>query len=961
MSLFQRLWRLVLSWFGWNPEVTRPILAEVMKEDELTITDPEIRNPEVMCPRLAEVMKEDELKMTDNEDEALTIYKVPFREELNLPEEMIVRKVFGEPGQFEDKVVLLVGATGAGKTTLVNAMANYIMGVQWEDDFRFKIPVDDHLKNYVTVYTFYPMDGSALPFKLTVIDTPGFGSPEGLKGDKTIAKQVEALFKMSQASGIDHLNGIGIVIESEPKCVAPVQEYILASILSIFDISQNIFTILTFAEEQTRPPVIKEIKNRIIAENDKYFKFNNSALFAAKEENDESTAEVLWKMNFLSFQAFFSEFARVESVHFDLAKEVVEERNKLQTLLDGLNKEFTKGLDKMEEIREEERRYMNKIQDCIGRLHHTALSPNPLLNLDLLERLVDSEKETADNGWEQRTEYLEEAKSHAEIVLNKKHRLANIAKREELKIKESDSEVISTYKLPMKEELRNPEKKIAKQSLGKRQQIREKVLLVVGATGAGKSTLINAMVNYIMGVTWEDDFRFKLAIDEPNVSSSKSQTKYITAYTFYPMEGSGLTFKFTIIDTPGFGDTEGLKRDRIITQQVKEFFSVPPPDGIDHIDGIGFVTQSALARLTPTQEYIFASVLSIFGKDLSNNIFMMVTFADGQKPPVLKAIEDAKIPNSGKYFKFNNSALFADNKANEESFDAMFWKMGFKSIKAFFADFEKAQSVCLDLTKEVLQEREQLQALLEGLNPQITMGLNKIEEMRKEEIVMQQREMEIETNREFTYDVEIDIPRKIDISGQGRYTTTCLKCNFTCHANCAYADDGDKYMCCAMDSSKYCKICPGHCYWDQHKNLPYLIEFETVVETRTSEDLKKKYETAQKGKLKVTDMLAKLDEFLENAHTNVLTMIYKAQECLRRLDSIALKPNPLSSVEHLQLLIESEKLSVKPGWQRRIQYYEEAKRHAEMLSKVKDVKTAQKKIKGAKLSGDKWYSRFKFW
>ena len=368
MSLFQGLWRLVLSWFGWNPKVTRP--------------------------RLAEVMKEEELKITDNEDETLTIYKVPFREDLKLLEEMIVRKVFGEPGEFEDKVVLLVGATGAGKTTLVNAMANYIMGVQWEDDFRFRIPIDDHPKNYITVYTFYPMDGSALPYKLTVIDTPGFGSPQGLKGDKMIAKQVEALFKMSQAIGIDHLNGIGIVIESEPKCLAPVQEYILASILSIFDISQNIFTILTFSDEQ-KPPVISELKNSVIAENDNYFKFNNSALFAGKEENDESTAEVLWKMSFLSFEAFFAEFARVESVHFDLAKEVVEERNQLQTLLDGLNKEFTKGLDKIEEIREEERRYMNKIQNCIGRLDHIALSRSPVLNSDLLGKVFDSEKKNS--------------------------------------------------------------------------------------------------------------------------------------------------------------------------------------------------------------------------------------------------------------------------------------------------------------------------------------------------------------------------------------------------------------------------------------------------------------------------------------------------------------------------------------------------------------------------------------
>ena len=579
--------------------------------------------------------------------------------------------------------------------------------------------------------------------------------------------------------------------------------------------------------------------------------------------------------------------------------------------------------------------------------------------MSLSPQLVPAEKQTA----KQRTKCLEEAKPHAEVLSNRQRRLADIVKREELKFKDDMSGTIATYKLPMIEELRNTEKKIAKQSIGKPGQFREKVLLVVGATGAGKSTLINAMVNYIMGVTWEDDFRFKLAIDDPNVSTSQSQTKYITAYTFYPMEGSGLTYKFTIIDTPGFGDTEGLKRDKIIAQQIKEFFSIPPPEGIEHLDGIGFVTQSSLARLTPTQEYIFSSVLSIFGKDLSKNIFMMVTFADGQKPPVLQAIKDANIPHSGKHFKFNNSALLADNKEeeDEEGFDAIFWRMGFKSIAAFFAEFEKAESVCLDLTKQVLKEREELQALLEGLNPQITIGLNKIEEMRREEIVMQQREKEIETHKDFTYTVTVDKPRKVDISGQGRYTTTCLKCNFTCHNSCVYADDSDKYRCCAMNSNHYCKVCPGNCFWREHKNLPYLIEFESVVETRTSEDLRRKYETAKKGKLKVKDMLTTLDEFLQDAHTKVLTMIYKTQECLRRLDQIALKPNPLSSVEHLHLLIESEKHSAKPGWKQRVHYYEEAKRHAQMLSKVKDVKTAEAKIKDFKLSGETWYSRFKFW
>ena len=486
--------------------------------------------------------------------------------------------------------------------------------------------------------------------------------------------------------------------------------------------------------------------------------------------------------------------------------------------------------------------------------------------------------------------------------------------------------------------------------------------MMVGATGAGKTTLINGMVNYILGVQWKDDFRYKLVIEDDNVSQANSQTKEITAYTFYPMEGSDVPYIFTIIDTPGFGDTEGLERDRQITEQIKEFFSIPYPFGIDHLDGIGFVTQASLARLTRTQEYIFDSILSIFGKDVIKNIFTLVTFADGQLPPVMEAIKKAKIP-SQKYYKFNNSALFAENtEETEDSFDAMFWKMGFRSFENFFAEFEKSESVSLQLTQEVLQERETLQTLIEGLNPQITMGLSKIEEMRQEELVLQTREKEIETNKEFTYEVEISKPRKVDISGQGIYTTTCLRCNFTCHPNCAFSNDDDKYQCSAMDkSSHHCAVCTGRCKWDEHKNLPYLIEYDTVKEIRTSENLKKKYENAKKGKSKVEGMIERLDGILQDVHSKVMAMICRAQQCLRRLDEIALKPNPLTQVEYLELLIESEKQEAKPGWRQRVQYLEEAKRHAEVLSKVKDVKAAEKEIKEKARSGDKWYSRFKFW
>lgn len=108
-------------------------------------------------------------------------------------------------------------------------------------------------------------------------------------------------------------------------------------------------------------------------------------------------------------------------------------------------------------------------------------------------------------------------------------------------------------------------------------------------------------------------------------------------------------------------------------------------------------------------------------------------------------------------------------------------------------------------------------------------------------------------------------------------------------------------------------------------------------------------------------MIQQLELFLQGVHTGVMTMINQAQQSLYRLDEIALKPNPLTQVQYLELLIESEKNEAKPGWKQRVQYFEEAKRHAVILSKVKDVKKAQKMIQGNVSSGEGWYSRFKYW
>ncbi|KAK2822860.1 hypothetical protein Q5P01_022925 [Channa striata] len=252
--------------------------------------------------------------------------------------------------------------------------------------------------------------------------------------------------------------------------------------------------------------------------------------------------------------------------------------------------------------------------------------------------------------------------------------------------------------------------------------------MVLGATGAGKTTLINGMMNYILGVEWKDSYRFKLVDEGQSKSQAESQTSDVTAYRIYHEEGFKINYSLTIVDTPGFGDTRGIERDGMIVDQLRNLFTAEL--GVSEIDAVCFVAQAALARLTPTQKYVFDSVLSIFGKDVAENIRILVTFADGKRPPVLEAI------------------VASETKS-------------------------------LTLTKEVLRERKQLENFVEKLQEQVKLGLAKLEEIKQTSEILKENEAEISRNENFEFEVTVQKPVQVDISGSGNFITNCQKDNLS--------------------------------------------------------------------------------------------------------------------------------------------------------------------------------------
>nr|XP_024655481.1 uncharacterized protein LOC111501052 [Maylandia zebra] len=516
-----------------------------------------------------------------------------------------------------------------------------------------------------------------------------------------------------------------------------------------------------------------------------------------------------------------------------------------------------------------------------------------------------------------------------------------------IKSKKIKSDSPSVYKLPLTEEHMNIDG-CRKFNFGEESTRQNRTIMLFGATGSGKSTLIDGMINYIVGVEWEDSFRFKFINEDQSTSRVPSQTSEVTVYKINHQDGFQIPFSLTIIDTPGFGDTRGIERDREITEQLRNLFSAQ--HGVTDIDAVCFVAQAALARLTPTQKYVFDSVLSIFGKDVAENISIVVTFADGQRPPVLEAINAAGVPcpktkdGLPVHFKFNNSALFANNKSaegdrmsdddDEGDFDQMFWKMGTKSMKRFFAALNKREPKSLTLTKEVLRERKILEITVENLQVQVKLGLAKLEEINKTSDKLKEHQAEISRNENFEFEVTVKKPFQEDISGTGNYITNCQQCHVTCHYPCTIANREGLRYCPAMGSDGYCTQCPGKCIWNVHFNQKYKWGYEDVKEKRTIKELEEKYREARGEKMTVQKVIDKLKAEYKSLQADVVKLMERSSKCLNRLKEIALKANPLSTPEYIDMLTEEEKSEGKPGWKQRVQSLMEMKEKAELMAKI---------------------------
>eukprot|EP00485_Elphidium_margaritaceum_P008381 CAMPEP_0202690846 /NCGR_PEP_ID=MMETSP1385-20130828/5733_1 /ASSEMBLY_ACC=CAM_ASM_000861 /TAXON_ID=933848 /ORGANISM="Elphidium margaritaceum" /LENGTH=654 /DNA_ID=CAMNT_0049346161 /DNA_START=1369 /DNA_END=3333 /DNA_ORIENTATION=+ len=457
-----------------------------------------------------------------------------------------------------------------------------------------------------------------------------------------------------------------------------------------------------------------------------------------------------------------------------------------------------------------------------------------------------------------------------------------------------------------------------------------RTVIFIGQTGAGKTTLINSMCSYLHRVAYNEPFRYQLIAEAKNQKiskdSTKSQTQDITKY--HLRELPAVNHALNIIDTPGFGDTEGPEQDLKIRTKFKDFFTEIP-----YIDAVYFVVKASDTRLGATQKYIFNMVLYLFGHNVKDNIFVLFTFSDGAKPPALKAVDKLGVPYAG-YFQINNSGFGLPKPEEANPTHKMFFDLGCKQFEIIFVALSRVQTISTQLTVDTLQERDNITTWLFKIGQDVKTALDQINEMHQTYQYLEANKHKINANKDFKIpDTKVEI-REDPVS---HYTTYCPICVETCHKNCGIPNDADKRGCASMRDG-ICTVCTSKCEWFHHINYPFTIRRETVTVWRTKQEMADKYHMAQGEAAKCEDIMKRLLSAINETEANIRDTIVKMKESVNRLQEIALNKNVLTDDQYFDTLIAAEKDEGRRGWEERVRQLESMKKDNKLLRDVTEGK-----------------------
>ncbi|OMJ94797.1 hypothetical protein SteCoe_1979 [Stentor coeruleus] len=146
----------------------------------------------------------------------------------------------------------------------------------------------------------------------------------------------------------------------------------------------------------------------------------------------------------------------------------------------------------------------------------------------------------------------------------------------------------------------------------------DSIILALGITGAGKSSFLNTLVNYLLANSTRNMKQY--------ICSSDSQKSHTYCLYYYSVYSSKYNKRFLLVDTPGFSDTYGEYLDRKNCKEIESFLDTVPCNF-----SVLYVINSSIKRKTAS----IAKSIENASKLLENrpNVlanYMILTFSSDQ-------------------------------------------------------------------------------------------------------------------------------------------------------------------------------------------------------------------------------------------------------------------------------------------------------------------------------------------
>ncbi|XP_043088737.1 uncharacterized protein LOC122334941 isoform X1 [Puntigrus tetrazona] len=473
------------------------------------------------------------------------------------------------------------------------------------------------------------------------------------------------------------------------------------------------------------------------------------------------------------------------------------------------------------------------------------------------------------------------------------------------------------------------EELLRKKRLGEKNNDKpNKVILMVGETGTGKTALINAMINYIMGIRWEH--KIWLQIPEHHTDS---HTAAVTVYEVFVQDSP---FSLTVIDTPGFGSTQSRDNDKLIPKALQQLFK--SEDGIQEIHAVCLVLKGSEARLHERQQYIMDETFSLFEKDIKNNIVILITNSHQTvSKKTLNFIKAARIPCAKQkdgqpvYFNFDNCQTDCIGEEDRESYKTS-WDSGINNFERFFAYLNRIKAKAVNMTEDVLRARKQLNGKISNLKDKIKLAEMSKQEQQHLEMEMEKLEEDKRTMNNFEYEVDEFTLEKVPIESKWWHLTTQATCCTVCQENCHYPGCWwvrNLSWCSAMTKRGTCSVCPGKCHFTKHVKDDQIYEVVHHKVKTIEENMKNNYER-KCGENR--SLLIRLENEIQQIKTEKIRLVEECYQCLEKLMETALKCTSMSSMQHLDFMIERVK---ETGKQERVGNLENLKRRVQEENKRK--------------------------